>query len=443
MKFSLAPAIIILFASLPSLRSDAQTSLDADTALRLDYIFNGRSEAQPQIALAKTLRQPGSKVNPTGNAVPLRGNGQVLVTNFATGDTLYRQSFSSLFQEWLETGDTVVRAFQHPVLIPNTRQKVNVTIQLFNNRHQTIATHSSTLNPDDILIRTIEPQTNAKYIHKGSWPGTKIGVAILAEGYTTEQLDTFLIHAQRATDAILRHEPFNELSDRFDFIAVPIPSQHRGVSVPKNRNWVKTPFGSHFSTFYSDRYLTTPNLFDVHDAIAGLPVQHIIILANTDTYGGGGIYNSYTLTAAGNKQFEPVVVHEFGHSFAGLADEYFYEQDVMNDTYPLDVEPWEQNITTLVDFNPKWADMLPPNYKTIDHNSPLNSLNAGGKGGKNNAPEALDNKTIGVFEGAGYSTFGLYRPADVCRMRTNSCDGFCPVCQRAIKRIILYLAPEK
>ena len=89
------------------------------------------------------------------------------------------------------------------------------------------------------------------------------------------------------------------------------------------------------------------------------PYEHIIILANTDEYGGGGIYNSYTLTTAHHPLFRPVVVHEFGHSFGGLADEYFYEEDVMNDTYPLDVEPWEQNITTRVDFAAKWQDMLP------------------------------------------------------------------------------------
>ena len=96
----------------------------------------------------------------------------------------------------------------------------------------------------------------------------------------------------------------------------------------------------------------------IHDALAGIPYEHIIILANTKEYGGGGIYNSYTLTTAHHPMFRPVVVHEFGHSFGGLADEYFYDNDVMTDTYPLDVEPWEQNISTQVDFASKWKDML-------------------------------------------------------------------------------------
>lgn len=97
----------------------------------------------------------------------------------------------------------------------------------------------------------------------------------------------------------------------------------------------------------------------IHNALAGIPYEHIIILANTDVYGGGGIYNSYTLTTAHHPMFKPVVVHEFGHSFAGLADEYFYEDDTMTDTYPLDIEPWEQNISTRVDFTSKWENILP------------------------------------------------------------------------------------
>ncbi|WP_290043157.1 M64 family metallopeptidase, partial [uncultured Muribaculum sp.] len=149
------------------------------------------------------------------------------------------------------------------------------------------------------------------------------------------------------------------MPERFNFVAVASPSADEGVSVPRLSDWRSTAFSSHFSTFYSDRYLTTSALPAVHDALRGIPYEHIIILANTPEYGGGGIYNSYTLTAARHPLMRPVVVHEFGHSFGGLADEYFYEQDVMSDTYPLDVEPWEPNITTLVDFPSKWQALIP------------------------------------------------------------------------------------
>lgn len=161
----------------------------------------------------------------------------------------------------------------------------------------------------------------------------------------------------------------------------------------------------------------------MHDLISGIPCEHIIILANTTTYGGGGIYNSYTLTTAHNPMFKPVVVHEFGHSFAGLGDEYFYEQiDHTEGTYDLSYEPWEQNITSLVDFKSKWEDMLPAGYTVPTEPT----------------DERKANYTVGVYEGGGYITKGMYRPAVICRMRDNVATQFCPVCQRAIERIIRF-----
>ena len=115
---------------------------------------------------------------------------------------------------------------------------------------------------------------------------------------------------------------------------------------------------SHFDTFYSECYLTTLNLKDLHDQLAGIPYEHIIVLVNTPHYGGGGILNSYNLSMAHHRLTRPVVVHEFGHSFAGLADEYGYANEQIP-MYPHDVEPWEPNLTTLVHFDEKWKDMLP------------------------------------------------------------------------------------
>lgn len=198
-------------------------------------------------------------------------------------------------------------------------------------------------------------------------------------------------------------------------------SQDSEVSIPRQNIWKNTLVGSHFDTFYSDRYLTTSNVKDLHDALAGVPYSHIIILANTDTYGGGGIFNSYTLTTTGHPSFAPVVVHEFGHSFGGLADEYYYKGgDIFDTMYSLDVEPWEPNITTLVDFKSKWESILKPNTP-------------------NPTPEKDTKKSpVGIYEGGGYVSKGIYRPAADCRMKTNTCKEFCPACQRAIEQIIRY-----
>ena len=210
------------------------------------------------------------------------------------------------------------------------------------------------------------------------------------------------------------------MKDRFNIVAVACPSKDSGVSIPRKNEWKETAVHSHFDTFYSDRYLTTRSVKTIHNWLTGIPYEHIIILANTDTYGGGGIYNSYTLTTAHHSTFKPVVVHEFGHSFGGLADEYAYT-DEPSPLYPYDIEPWEPNITTLVHFEDKWKDMLPEDFKI-----PTETLN--------NASEM--NTKVGVFEGAGYTMKGIYRPTMDCRMKTNEAPAFCPVCQRALKRMI-------
>lgn len=145
--------------------------------------------------------------------------------------------------------------------------------------------------------------------------------------------------------------------------------------------------------------------------LAGVPYEHIVILVNTPEYGGGGILNSYNLSMTHHKMFKPVVVHEFGHSFAGLADEYAYENEAIP-LYPHDIEPWEKNITTKVDFKGKWEDLI----------------------GKD--PEA------GFFEGAGYSLNGIWRGYEDCRMRTNTYPDFCPVCRRAIAEVIEFYTGE-
>nr|MBP6140116.1 peptidase M64 [Bacteroides sp.] len=223
-----------------------------------------------------------------------------------------------------------------------------------------------------------------------------------------------------ACQSLFEHEPFKSMKSKFNVVAVASPSTDSGVSIPKDRLWKKTAFSSHFDTFYSERYLTTSRVKQIHNALAGIPYEHIIILANTKQYGGGGIFNAFTLTTAHHPLFRPVVVHEFGHSFGGLGDEYFYEDDVMNDTYPKSVEPWEPNITTLVNFSTKWKSLL-------NTSTPI--------------PTPVDKKDkyrIGVYEGGGYSSKGIYRPAYDCRMRTNDCAEFCPACQDALRKLILF-----
>lgn len=375
----------------------------SDTTLRIDYIFAGNFEKQ-EIYLDKLNRTPqwaGRKQKL--NELPLIGNGQIIVRDAETDVVLYMTSFSSLFQEWIVTEEAhnVSRSFENCFQIPMPLKPVIVECCLLNNRHEKIAVLKHRVDPCDILISHIGEKDVLphRYLLKSGDLDKCIDIAFLAEGYTKEEMAEFVDYAQIACDALFEHEPFMSMKERFNIVAVESPSVDSNVSIPKDGLWKNTAFSSHFSTFYSDRYLTTLHLKDVHNALAGIPYEHIIILANSEEYGGGGIYNSYNLTSTKHATYRPVVVHEFGHSFAGLADEYPYG-DENHETYPLDIEPWEKNITTKVD------------------------------------PEKA--KTIGNYEGAGYSFTGVFRAFEDCRMRTNQHPVFCDVCQKAIEDIIRF-----
>ncbi len=399
-----------------------QTAAVPERTLRIDYQFSGNNNSQ-HISISELSSFKGWAGRTARlDSLPLRGNGDICMRSIKTGKVLYCQSFSTLFQEWLTTEEATrtSRSFENSFLLPMPKEAAEVTVRLYSFKKDGQAiTLTHEVRPDDILIRNLDnlPVTPHRFLHRSGSPIDKIDVAIVAEGYTASQSDQFYAAAHEAVDAILSHEPFKTYADRFNFVAVAAASQDSDVSIPKERLWRHTALSSHFSTFYFDRYLTTLRQRDLHNLLVGIPYEHIIILANTHTYGGGGIYNSYTLTTTHHADYRPVVVHEFGHSFAGLADEYYYDDQYVNYYYP-DVEPWEQNISTLCDFNLKWRDMLPQGTLVPTK------------------PDSAKRNSIGVYEGGGYMSKGVYRGYQDCRMKTNEYPAFCPVCQRAISRLI-------
>lgn len=421
---ALTAALLVLLVA-EARAQDFDTYFD-DRTLRVDYTFAGNATRQA-IYVGELLQSPGwaGRRHHLGE-LPLAGNGDITMRDKATGAVIYRTSFSTLFQEWQgqEEATRTDKAFENTFLMPYPKAEAEVTVTLRDNHHRTTATLTHTVDPRDILIRHL-PRTEApvRTIHRGGAPSDRcIDVAIVAEGYTADEAERFFADARTAVEAILGHAPFDRMAERFNFIAVAAPSEDSGVSVPGAGEWRRTALGSNFNTFYSDRYLTTGHVRRLHDVLAGLPYEHIIALANTETYGGGGIYNFYTLTTARHAAFRPVVVHEFGHSFGGLADEYFYD-DQYTPMYPADTEPWEPNLTTLKDFGSKWKDMLPPG-------TPVPTPPA------TDPAEACTR--VGVYEGGGYSSKGVYRPATECRMKVNEAPAFCPVCQRALERLIRF-----
>ena len=384
--------------------------------LRIDYIFSGTDKTQ-EIALDEMSVQDGwagRRVNL--DTLLLRGNGQLHMMDAETGKVLWCQSFSTLFQEWQTTEEAtrVRKSFENVFLLPMPEKKAWVEVRLFDVHNQISAEFRHLVDPSDILIRKREASKvpECKYIHRAGSTEECIDIAIVAEGYTKAERKLFYRDARIAVESFFRHEPFASDKDKLNFLAVALESEDSGVSVPGKGLWKNTALASNFDTFYSDRYLTTFRMKKMHDALTGVPFEHIIILANTDTYGGGGIYNLYMLTTAHHPGFKPVVVHEFGHSFAGLADEYYYD-DMYTQFYYPGIEPWEPYITTQTDFAAKWKDLM-------------------------------DAGKAGLYEGGGYQSKGVWRPAEDCRMKTNRCPRFCPVCERAIQRMIDYhLIPLK
>ncbi len=422
---------VAMFVALSSLSAQTFDNYFTDNTLRIDYTFAGNSSEQ-YIALrelSSTEGWYGRRVNLS--EVPLKGNGDLTLYDKATNEIIYKTSFSSLFQEWITTPEasTISKSFEFTLLVPMPKSDIVAELVLRDNTDKESKLRH-TISPEDRLIRDRSKQHTLpyEYLHKGGDSKEAIDVVILAEGYTSEEMELFMKDAQITTDEILSYEPFKSHKEKFNFIAVLNPSIDSNVSVPQDGEWRQTAVGSNFLTFYMDRYLTSGNVYAMYDLATNIPCEHFIILANTDTYGGGGIYNSYTLTTAHHRDFRPVVVHEFGHSFGGLGDEYFYlTVDNNDEMHSLQHEPWEPNITTLVDFDSKWADMVD---KKIEIPTQVTE-------------KRTKNYTVGVYEGGGYRAKGIYRPTDVCRMRNNTAERFCPVCERAITKVILHQTEEQ
>ena len=419
-KFLKISFLLIVILSNLSVKAQKFDDYFTGQTLRLDYTFAGKLDSA-QVFLHDLSVQDnwhGRKNNL--DKTPIQGNGQIKVYDNASNKLIYILPFSSLFQEWLTQDEAKVtsKSFENTYLIPYPKQKARVEVSFFDSKRKEITLLKHIVDPKDILIRKA-PKNDVPFeiIHKSSI-ANPIKIAIVAEGYKESEMDDFMKYANLTVQSLFQHSIFKKYENSFEIVAVKSPSKDSDVSIPSENLWRSTAVQSNFDTFYAKRYLTTSHTKLLHNLLENIPYQHIIILANTDTYGGGGILNSYALTTTKNEKFAPVVVHEFGHSFAGLADEYFYAVDVFVNQAADKTEPWEKNITSLVDFKSKWSDL-------VDRKTPVPTPDT-----------MLDKVKIGAFEGLKGN--GLYIPSHNCRMKHNDAKDFCPVCNRAIEDLILF-----
>lgn len=391
-----------------------------DKCLRIDYEIVGRSDTE--FVVLKDLLEQGQWAGTKhidGRAAQL-GNYRFSLVDSISGQLIYSKGFSGLFNEWQQSPEakTTTASFYHVNLAPFPKNTVLFRLERTNYSvpgHSTIAEFY--INPKSKFIRRESTKRlNYTIIQGGDGVGDKIDIAFLAEGYTADQMDKFRADVKRFWNYMVGVEPYKSHNNMFNVYAVESPSEEAGTDVPNNGVFQNTAMNFTFSTFDIDRYLTSFDLKSIHDIAATVPYDHIIIIVNTSEYGGGGFYNFYSACVADHKLSERVLVHEFGHAFAGLADEYYYADEANEDMYSLEREPWEPNITTLVDFGSKWKPM-------IDAKTPVPTPRTKEYTGK-----------VGVFEGGGYHTHGVFSPFQDCIMRSNTPKKFCPVCRKAIER---------
>ncbi|MCD7931276.1 MAG: IgA Peptidase M64 [Tannerellaceae bacterium] len=392
-------------------------------SLRVDFDLNGNSEKQS--AALRQMREEPVWGGPVKNLIDNFGYGgyYVHVKDKETGELVYTRGFNTLFEEWLTTDQakTETQSWTNSISIPYPKRPVVLKILARNRANMQFDTLLTlSIDPSSIFIdRSPLRQNRVELLVNNGDPENKVDLVFLAEGYTTEEQEKFFKDAELFAGYLMNTPPFDSRKNDFNIRAVGLISEESGMDVSGEGIFKNTALNSGYYTFGVDRYSTTSDMKSVRDAVWNVPCDAIFILVNTDRYGGGGMYNFYAMGTSDNERTPSVFVHEFGHSFAGLADEYFTSEVAYNDFYSLQHEPWEPNITTLIDFDKKWKDMLPATT-TI--------------------PTPLTNETkdqLGVFEGGGYLAKGIYRPVDHCMMRDY--EPFCPVCSRAILQMIDFL----
>lgn len=431
MVLNFTPKYLIILLGLFSLLSFKNSDLKQSEfnkyfeahSLRVDFYLNGDANSQEFILqqLKKTKHWAGKKELISYDSLNL-GNFRFNVYDSATNKLLYTKGFNSLFEEWQSTVEakTTKQSFYLVNVMPFPKSVIKYELQKRiwkTGEFQPIA--ELYINPNNYFILNEEPGKHKYTLLYGSKEvNNKIDIAFLAEGYTKSEMGKFKKDVKRMWEYFITIPPFNQYKDKFNIYAVQSVSKESGVDVPGARIYKNTALNFSFYTFDSERYLTSFDLKTMHDVAEVVPYDQIFVLVNSEKYGGGGFLNYYSATSVDNELSLKVGIHEFGHGFAGLADEYYSSSTAYESFYNLYIEPWEPNITTLVNFDKKWGNM-------VDKKTPIPTKR-----------EPKYNYEVGVYEGGGYSAKGIYSPFQNCRMKSNTPRGFCPVCSKAIVRVI-------
>jgi len=389
--------------------------------LRLDYFHSGDKESD-FYSFDELIEEPywgGSKVNLIDKFN--YGKYKFEVHDAASNQLIYSRGYSTLFNEWQTTEEAkhTTRTFSETIVFPFPKNPVMVKFYSSNRKNEWIKKFEYEVNPENYFIK---PERVSEYrtfevLNSGD-PSVKVDIVLIPEGYRWHEMEKFKKDCERFAGYLFNCSPFKENKDKFNIRGIEAPSMESGTDIPKENIWKKTLVNSTFYTFDLERYLMTDDNKTLRNVASNTPYDQIYIIANSSKYGGGAIYNHYSLCVSDERYSEFVFTHEFGHGFASLADEYFTSDIAYEEFYPLDVEPTDPNVTTLVDFDFKWKDL-------VDEGTPIPTPDT----------EEYKNK-VGAFEGGGYLEKGIYRPFHDCTMKSIKVDNFCPVCKRAIQQMI-------
>jgi hypothetical protein len=440
-----------------------------DGCMRLDYFHTG-TDKEEVFSYDEIWREPfwaGSRTNLV-DTLNL-GSYQFQVFDAKTNVLIYSMGFCSIFGEWKTTDEAkngVRRTFGESVRFPYPKRSVKVCIDARDRANVFREAWSFVIDPGHPNIRreTCFAGTPISVLFDNGDPKRKVDVVLLPDGYKKEEMWKFLKDASRLLAVLFDTEPFKSRKKDFNVRAVELPSDDSGIDNPLAGVYRANVFSCSFNSFESDRYVLTWDNKTLRKAASLVPYDDIILLANDAKYGGGGIYNLYATCASDSRWSEYVFTHEFGHSFAGLGDEYYTSDVAYSDFYPAGVEPWDPNITVCTDKSKlKWGDLVEPDVpvptpwdkeafdihqaeygkvrgilqKAKAFQTRIDSLTTANDQW---LADFLKTRTYsgktGAFEGCGYASKGLYRPFIDCRMFSRSMVSFDPVCRRSIERVI-------
>ncbi len=482
------PILLFLLAALTKAQQVNFNDYFIDQTMRIDYYHAG--DASSEIVTLDRIYQYGIWAGSLKNLIDDFNNGAYYykIYDLASGRLVFSRGFDSYFKEYQtsdEASKGIKRTYQESAVIPFPKNKIKFVLEKRDRSNKLNEVFSSVIDPSDLYI--IKDPVKDKSVkiynsHIGGNPHTSLDVVILGDGYTSKEENKFRKDLKKYSDLLIAQEPFKSNKKKINIYGVLKPSEESGIDEPGANIYKNTALGTTFYSLGSERYVLTEENKKMRDIAAHVPYDAVYIMCNSARYGGGGIYNFYCTFSADN-QFSPYIfLHEFGHSFGGLADEYYTSDVAYNEFYPAGQEPVEPNITRLLDKNNlKWKNLITPgieiptpwekdNYDKMDYawqserremnkniaelkrkresqsiiEKAQNEYNMKDKIHSDEVDRYLMSSKywlkIGAFEGAGYSSKGMYRSMLDCLMFSKGTKPFCKVCEEHVAKVIKHFS---